>query len=353
MTAVATTPWAAVASRVTLGGTAVIAAYGPLLGGFIVNPASPEDQGIGTAETLFVDLVSTASASEGPTTFPVQPGQYFFFPAGFDGVVSVNAATSGHRFSAFVLHEAANFVPPSGDFPPSGPTTMLKTINSYLYWQYADDENLQLFFDAYNEFSQQYVDWFATVGLPVYTGLSGPLLDWVVVGLYGLSRPALPSGKSQNLGALNTYRFNTLTLNVESIVGPPTYYLTDDDIFKRIITWSLFKGDGLNFNIRWLKRRVMRFLTGTDGTAGQTDATYQVSVTFGIGNEININLQSTRRYARGGAIFGAGLMNGFRFNELVTTSVMIPISPLVPVFKAAMEAGVLPMPFQFSVVVND
>ena len=38
------------------------------------------------------------------------------------------------------------------------------------------------------------------------------------------------------------------------------------------MTWHLYKGDGKTFNTRWLKRRVMRFLTG----AGQ----YTDDVTF-------------------------------------------------------------------------
>ena len=239
-------------------------------------------------------------------------------------------------------------------WPPSGPTTLIALggLASYLYQEYNDDDDLQAFIEAFNSIAQEYINWFANTSIPVYTGLSGSLLDWVAVGLYGISRPSLPSGNSQNLGGLNTYAFNTLAFNVEEIIGPADYYLTSDDVFKRIITWHLLKGDGKVFDIRWLKRRVERFLTGDNGGLGDTAQTYDVSVTFGTGNQVNINLQSTRRYATGGAILNAGAFNTFGMDELETASVSIPVSPLVPVFKAAMDAGVLECPFQFSFIVN-
>ena len=39
-----------------------------------------------------------------------------------------------------------------------------------------------------------------------------------------------------------------------------------DDVFKRILTWHFYKGDGKNFSVRWLKRRIWRFLQGANGT---------------------------------------------------------------------------------------
>lgn len=239
-------------------------------------------------------------------------------------------------------------------FPPTGPTsvTALGMFSSYPYQEYADDDNIRAFFDAYNTMAQQYVDWFNTVNLPIYTGLSGSLLDWVAAGLYGMTRPSLPSGSSQNIGALNTWALNTISLNTTKIIGPASYYQTNDDVFKRILTWHLWRGDGRQFNIRWLKRRVMRFLTGTDGGPGQTDETYPVSVTFGTGGQVNINLQSIRRYATGGAMLNVSPLNTAYLNELDTASVSIPVSPFVAVFKAAMEAGVLEFPFQYSATVN-
>lgn len=239
-------------------------------------------------------------------------------------------------------------------FPPAGPTTLTKTINAYLYQQYNDDDDLAAFVDAYNEFSQQYVDWFVNIGLPVYTGaqITGPLLDWIAAGLYGMTRPVLPSGVGRLRGPYNTFDYNDDVYNGLRSEQPSNVFVTTDDVFKRILTWHLWKGDGKIFNIRWLKRRVMRFLTGDNGTAGQTDETYPVSVTFGVGNQVNINLLSVRRIATGGAIYGAGRYNTFFYNELDTRTVITPVSPLVPIFKAAMDAGALEVPFQFVFVVN-
>ncbi len=241
------------------------------------------------------------------------------------------------------------------EFPPPGPVTLTVVIPSYLYQQYNDDEDLQAFVAAYNGMAQAYVDWFANVSLPVYAAndqVTGALLDWVGAGLYGIPRPVLPAGLAFVQGPLNSYVLNSMALNEYDSEGPDAYYITNDDVYRRVLTWHLWKGDGKRFTIEWLKRRVMRWLTGTDGTAGETDQTYQVSVTFGPDGEVNINLQSIRRFATGGAILGAGLMNDFYLNEYETDYVTVPVSPYVEVFKAAVDAGVLELPFQYTWTVN-
>ena len=239
-------------------------------------------------------------------------------------------------------------------FPPTGPTTLTEVIPAYLYQQYNDDQDLQAFIDALNSQYQSYVTWFATVALPVYTNpmVSGALLDWVALGLYGMLRPTLVSGLTQDYGPINTFQFNTLAFNEEERNGPSVFYLTSDDVFRRILTWHLYKGDSKLFNIRWLKRRIKRWLTGTNGTGGETDETYDISITFGTDNQVNINLQSIHRFALGGAIIDAGQFNTFEFNEFETDSVSIPVSPYVEQFKAAVESGALELPFGFTWIVN-
>jgi len=44
-----------------------------------------------------------------------------------------------------------------------------------------------------------------------------------------------------------------------------TVSLANDDIYQRTITWNFYKSDGTQFNIRWLKNRVYRFLTQAHG----------------------------------------------------------------------------------------
>ena len=199
-----------------------------------------------------------------------------------------------------------------------------KVIPSYLYTQYADDEDLQTFVAVQNSLTQQYIDWFNQTPLPVYTdaAISGLLLDWIAAGLYGLRRPTLSSGKYKTLGPLNTVTPNTFALNASKKISSGTYFATNDDIFKRCLTWAFYKADGKTFSIRWLKRRVMRFLAGTNGTSDTIAETDQISVTFTGPAEVTITILA-------GAI------------DVSTAEI----------FKEAVDSGALEMPFQFTFVV--
>ena len=180
---------------------------------------------------------------------------------------------------------------------PDSSTNVLKTIPSYLYFQYIDDENIPALIQSYNALTQEYVDWFNSINLPIYTDLEGALLDWVGQGVYGLIRPRIqtssiaaiygPIGGSYYHGpavsgpipnmvpAIDTFQVDTDSVN----------YDTPDDIYKRILTWWFYKGDGFVFSIPWLKTRIVRFLHGTDGKDGNYVASLQqfsedVSVQF-------------------------------------------------------------------------
>lgn len=236
----------------------------------------------------------------------------------------------------------------------AGPQWLAKTIPSYLYFQYRDDDDCQAFVDAYNQMTQGYVDWFTSIGLPIYTGagISGPLLDWVAAGLYGFIRPTLATGTTKSIGPFNTWAYNTIAFNGRRVVGGGPSYVTNDDVFKRIITWNFYKGDGKDFTVRWLKRRVMRFLTGENGTAPPVPATYQVSVTFAVGNRVVIDILSGIRRATGGALF-----NRFAFNTTPYDQIKSELISFGSIFNAAVlaqavAAGVLQLPFQFQFVVQ-
>lgn len=346
----------AAATSVPFANTPIVAIFGPVLGGVITNPGAAADQGLDTAEVLWVDIVQDAAPGVSPTTFALQPGDSFALPANLAGNVSVTAASAGHRFSGVLWQPQTQFppTPQPGPWPPAGPTGLTKAIPAYLYEQYADDEDLQAFVRAYNGQAQGYVDWFNAIALPVYTGplITGALLDWVAAGLYGLSRPALSSGRNRNLGPLNTYALNTLALNARHSVGPSDVAVTSDDVFKRILTWLLFKGDGKVFDVRWLKRRIMRFLLGANGANPNIDATYQVSVTFGVGNQVNITLVTGARTITGGAILNRFALNGAAFNALASTFVGTAPLPNAAILKEAIDSGVLELPFQHDWVVT-
>lgn len=174
-------------------------------------------------------------------------------------------------------------------FPPSAPETLADIIPAYLYTQYNDDDNVRAFFDAYNAAAQYYLDWFNDVNLPVYTGLSGSLLDWIANGLYDIYRPTIEVVGSAPVGPLNTWRLNTVTLNSFVPAVASTFFTATDDVFKRILTWHLYKGDGKVFTLLWLKRRVLRFLLGANGVDVNVADTSGISITIS-GDTVEINI---------------------------------------------------------------
>lgn len=95
------TPIAGLASEVTVGGTAVVVNAGDVNGGYIMNPVTPGDQntGLDYAEPLYVNPVGAAGVEGNGTTFRIEPGGTWSFIAGQTTPTSVNAATSGHKFS--------------------------------------------------------------------------------------------------------------------------------------------------------------------------------------------------------------------------------------------------------------
>lgn len=218
--------------------------------------------------------------------------------------------------------------PPAFQIPPTlNPTSLTQILPAYVYKQFNDDPNVAAFFQAYNTTAQNYMDWFTNINLPIYTGLLSPLLDWVAQGLYGLTRPSLPYGVATGVGYPNTYMGNAFMPNQFLTTGTVTDFTVNDDYFKRIITWHFFKGDGFVFDISWLKRRVMRFLIGTNGTSPNIDSTYPISVQFTTGNNVLITI----------------------FNLAVFTN----ITPgAAQIFQAAVASGAVMLPFQFSFSVS-
>ena len=226
--------------------------------------------------------------------------------------------------------------------------------------QYNDDDSLIAFANAYNLGTQEYVDWFNEVNLPVYTQLVDSLLDWVAAGLYGIVRPQLSSGRFKTLGPLNTASLNTVVLNESKKLSKFVVTSVSDDVFQRVITWHFFKGDGKYFTIDWLKRRIYRFLYGTNGTDAVAPYTNQISVEFGIANQINVTIISGLRVLTQSATLNSlykdrakqgFVMNGRCLNQGSSTFFTFTEPAFARIFKEAVDCGVLEMPFQYSVVV--
>lgn len=221
---------------------------------------------------------------------------------------------------------------------PTAPTVVTKTIPSYLYFQYLDDPDLPSLIASYNALTQGYVDWFTQINLPVYTGLQGALLDWIGQGIYGLPRPSLSTTTLNGvIGQLASNYYHGATgpssptpnmvtaLDTMQIYQTQTTYDTPDDIYKRVLTWWFFKGNGFVFTIPWLKQRIARFLYGVNGTNPSIPFTPDIGVTFNDGTTpptcaISIANNST--------------------------------NPIAIYFKAAVENGVLSLPFRFQYTVT-
>lgn len=233
-----------------------------------------------------------------------------------------------------------------------------KIIPSYLYQQYADDADLQALVTAYNTLAQQYLDWFNTVPLPVYTseqltgemaapipggsplafpfsvgGLGnflqnpgtgsateGGLLDWVAQGLYGYPRPVLSQTTYTSRGGFNTTPFNTALFGGFTRTPVGKYYIVNDDIYKRCLTWNFFKDDTLQFSSRWLKRRVARFLQGVNGVNIGTDDTSGISVQYGYTGTMPRPVTLTQTVANGLTVRSAGY-NSAPFARLAFNSI--------------------------------
>ena len=117
---------------------------------------------------------------------------------------------------------------------PTSTTSATKTIPSYLYWQYQNDPDIAAFVTVYNQDTQSIVDWFNSVNLPIYTQLSGNLLDWVGQGVYGYPRPIIGSSKVLDIkGQINSYpTIQYLTTSIkECLLGFFTRAMAKSSLF--------------------------------------------------------------------------------------------------------------------------
>jgi hypothetical protein len=266
------------------------------------------------ANPVFTDIGLENITPVGTATFDfTHPGM----PAGAQVIQVSDLATGTSAAESYFIDPDA--VPGRSAFLASSPTSIQFIIPAYLYEQYRDDQDCQAFIDAYNAIAQNYLDWFNTINLPIYTGLSGALLDWVAQGLYGIKRPSIALSQTSGSGAFNTYKLDQITIDGSTAATTSQVFVATDEIFKRIITWLFYKGDGRQFSITWLKRRIMRFLIGVAGTDPGVDQAYQVSVRFTGTTVVNITISS---------------------GSAPTT--------YAPVLRAALLSGVIPLPFQFT-----
>ncbi|MDR8091081.1 hypothetical protein [Burkholderia gladioli] len=165
---------------------------------------------------------------------------------------------------------------------------------SYPFYQYRTDPNIRAFTDAYNGIAQDYLDWFNSINLPIYAGnpqITGAGLDYVLTNLYGIKRSVLPAAMIADKGPYDSTAYNTIEYNNYTKRQVEETFTTTDDVYKRIATWNLYKGDGYTFTIPWLKRRIQRFLTGNDGVDGANES----GLGAGVDQANAVSVQFTQR----------------------------------------------------------
>jgi hypothetical protein len=163
--------------------------------------------------------------------------------------------------------------------------TIQSIIPQYLYQQYSDDDNLQAFVAAFNATAQSYLTWFNQTPLAIYTNPSvyGPLLDYLATAIYGYGRPSLvtPAAYGPWYGG---YGYSVMgeqpTAMIERTKSAGAAALVNDDYYKRALTWHLYKGDGMQMSVSWMKKRIARFLYGADGVDISMSLLQNIGITF-------------------------------------------------------------------------
>ena len=148
------------------------------------------------------------------------------------------------------------------------PPPLQNVVPAYPFQEFSDDENIVAFFTAYNTLAQQYLLWANQVPLSVYTNanVSGPLLDWVMTGIYGIERPVFSSLMRKFRAGLGVLPLGARALAEGVLTQSGTATPASDDYYKRVATWILYIGDGHYFNVEVLRKKVARFLYGSNGT---------------------------------------------------------------------------------------
>ncbi|ECC9428554.1 hypothetical protein DPD26_21965 [Salmonella enterica subsp. diarizonae] len=226
-------------------------------------------------------------------------------------------------------------------------------IRSYLYTQYNDDDNIRAFVTAYNTMAKNIYDWMRSANLPIFVGgyNAGDQLRWIARGIYGVKPPVLASDRHLVIGEFNTFTFNTVPFNTRKVINQSEQVVVSDDLFKRIMTWNFYKGDGFYFTTPWLKRRIMRFLTGLNGVDVVNDQHWSISVLFS-GSGASVSIIKGFRKLTDSSVYNAQTFNSRAYNQ--KTSVLIKSNEYeyASLFKQAFDSGLLHMPFYQQVSVT-
>lgn len=227
-------------------------------------------------------------------------------------------------------------------------TPLADIIPSYIYKEFQDDPNVIAFSDGINSLAQGYLDWFNQTPMAVYTNanVSGPLLDWVGVNLYGIARPVISTSSTSSTGELATNVLGEHTLGTLTVNKGGTAQVANDDIYKRTLTWLLYRGDGVQMSVEWLRRRIARFLYGVDGTDIDVGLIVNVSIVL---NEpsgfANRTYGAYNTYP-----YDTNALDGFFAPPQHQFVITIPAGTSSNYFLSLFNSGYLPAPFQMTYI---
>lgn len=213
---------------------------------------------------------------------------------------------------------------------------------SYLYFQFQDDPDLQAFVRSYNEIVQGYIDWFNSTPLGVYVNptISGELLSWIGAGIYGIERPYISNIKNQVFGSTNSFATNQYATNSFNLIQSGVSAIVSDDIYKRVMTWYLYRGDGYEATVQWLRKRIARFVYGINGSDISLDLIHNISITIpNLPYSGGTNQFATNLYPTNGMTTNPGLAKR-------SLEITIPTTDESQAFQILVAEGYINLPFQ-------
>lgn len=85
-------------------------------------------------------------------------------------------------------------------------------------------------------------------------------LDWFAAGVYGFTRPTIAIGDTvKATGGWGAFGFGEHGWGYGTLSSDPSFETVPDSIFIKTMQWHLYRADGFQFSIPWLRRRIQRF----------------------------------------------------------------------------------------------
>jgi hypothetical protein len=131
-------------------------------------------------------------------------------------------------------------------------------------------------------------------------------------------------------------------LGILSVKQSGTASQLTDDLYKRLLTFWLFLGDGKQMSLAWIRRRFARFLFGVNGSDIPAEYLQQVSI---------LPVKFPPNGAMGSQPMGynaMGVLNTNTQSAKRNYTISIPQSVAALTLQQLFSSSLLPLPFQIS-----